>query len=271
MPKNTAQKTKTQPSKPEETQNEIIVVDTQTTKLLIPSELIADSPLDACIYFAHQARRAAVVEVASQIIAGLAAAAAKKAMQVEQGTRSDIADDPRLAKGWAGFCKTSLGVSDETVNRWMKMAALVAAKLGKLEWLTLESLEHFASMKEDQFAALTKAVKGAVEGKTQTQLLLEWGLVNGGAKRAITPSAGSEGNDANPDEPLPGYTDEEWREWCDGDEVLREAIDHARSLRSQLRQFTGAAKVAPHIPAAYRADLRVALSEAAQMLADATI
>lgn len=266
MPKNTAKKpAKNAPSEA------LALAESQPVALRIPSEMIAASALDACIYFATQARRAAVVEVASQIIAGLAAAATKKAMQIAQGSRSDLADDPRLAKGWAGFCKTSLGVSESTVERWIRMAAVVAAKLKKLEWLTLESMEHFATMKDDQFAELTKAVKGAVEGKAQTQLLLEWGLVNGGAKRAITPGGADPYAGANSECPLPGYTPEEWSEWIAADEVLREAIDHARSLRSQLRQFTGAAKVAPHIPSAYRADLRVALAEAAQMLAEVVI
>ena len=231
--------------------------------IAVPVAEIAASPLQAVVYYAEQARRAAVVGIAYQVLAGMAAKQLKKQLGVTKGTRSDIAEDPRLAGGWEAFCKKSLGISADTVTRWMALAELVAVKLGKLEWLTPEALESFAHLSEDQFAALHKSIKGVVDGKTQQQLLLEWGALAGGAHKGTTPSGnGGAGDGTEPDAKPAGWSDEEWQQWLDADEQERAAIDHARAFLAAIDAFAAAGKVHPHIPALYRDEIRVRAMDA---------
>jgi hypothetical protein len=236
----------------------------------VPAQQIAENPLDAVIYYAEQARRAAVVGIAYQVLAGMAATQLKKALRVTQGTRSDLALDERLADGWEPFCKKTLGVSADTVARWTALAELVAAKLGKLEWLTPDALEKFAHLSADQFAALHKSIKGVVDGRTQQQLLLEWGALKGGAHRATNPT-GPGGSDDQGDAKPPGWSDEEWAEWLGADETARAAIDHIRAFRAAIDAFAAAEKVHPHIPEHYRDEVRVRAMDVLGALQDVTI
>lgn len=238
--------------------------------IAVPVDQIAAHPLDALVYYAEQARRAAVVGIAYQVLAGMAAKQAKKQLGVAKGTRSDLANDERLAGGWEAFCKKLLGVSADTVNRWMAIAELVANKLGKLEWLTPEALESFAHLSADQFAALHKSIKGVVDGKTQQQLLLEWGALAGGAHKGTTPTESS-GMGAQDETKPPGWSDEEWMEWLKADETLRAAIDHVRAFRAAIDAFAAAEKVHPHIPAHYRDEVRVRAMDTIAALQDAKI
>lgn len=231
--------------------------------IAVPVDQIAAHPLDALVYYAEQARRAAVVGIAYQVLAGMAAKQAKKQLGVAKGTRSDLANDERLAGGWEAFCKKLLGVSADTVNRWMAIAELVATKLGKLEWLTPEALESFAHLSADQFAALHKSIKGVVDGKTQQQLLLEWGALAGGAHKGTSPTGnGGAGDGTDPDAKPPGWSDEEWQQWLAADEQAKAAIDHARAFLAAIDAFAAAAKVHPHIPNLYRDEIRVRAMDA---------
>ena len=272
MPKNAPPQAKPAPATVAGTTETKALAPIAPRGLAVPVDKIAESPLDAVVYYAEQARRAAVVGIAYQVLAGMAATQLKKALGVTKGTRSDLANDERLAAGWEPFCKKTLGVSADTVSRWMALAALVAAKLGKLEWLTPEALEQFAHLSADQFAALHKSIKGVVDGKTQQQLLLEWGALAGGAHRGTTPSGdGGNGDGSGSDAKPPGWSDEEWSEWLAADETLRAAIDHVRAFRAAIDAFAAAEKVHPHIPAHYRDEVRVRAMDTLASLQDATI
>ena len=233
--------------------------------VLVPREAIASDPLGALAFFAGQVKKTTVFCVTMQALAGMAAKAAKTALAVTQGKRNDLANDPRLADGWDGFCKDTLGVSKSTVQRWTLLAEYVAAKLGKLDWLTAQGMEQFASLSDDQFSALQKAIKAAIpDGQSMTQMLLEYGVLKGGSKKATKPGTPGEDEAPDPNAPPPGYSVEEWQQWLNADATEQSAIDHARAYLAALRAWSDGAKHLPHIPQNYRDDI-----EEAREIADA--
>ena len=229
-----------------------------------PQQQIAASPLDAAIHFAQIAKRAQLASLAARVFAGLAATAAKKLLGIGQGTRTDLADDARLADGWEGFCKKHLGTSARIVSNWEKVAQLIGPKICKLNGISSDSLEHFMELADDEFEKLRKVVASACEGTTLTQALFDWKMLNGGNKSGggIVPTDPA----ADTDTP-PGWTEEEFTEYQEADATLRAAIDHARSVTHSLRGFTSAVELTPHIPQHYRESLKLAIATASEALA----
>lgn len=216
-------------------------------------------PIEAAIFFAGSARRAAIAGLAAQIFAGAAIAALKKQLNIEPGARTDLSTDPRLAGGWGKFCKTHLHISEDTAANWQRLAGHVFTRLGKLDF-TPEELENLASLSEDRFAKLHAAVKKAADGKTATQLLLEFGLLAGGAKRGTTPPAPGDGPSGDDETPA-GWSDADWQEYLAADATARNAIDATRSTIAALAIFE-AEKASVHAPAHYRDTLTLALENA---------
>lgn len=237
-----------------------------TQSLQLPREMIERDPLGACAYFAACAKKAQLVSLAAQVFAGAAISKIKSDIGITSGKRTDLANDERLKDGWDVYCKNSLGISKVTAANWERIAKLVAAKIDGIDGLTAASLERFSELADDAFNQLQKAISKVTDGRSQSQLLLEWKMCAGGAKRGTSPSGDGGGGNAAPQGTPPGYTDEEFEEYLAADQTGKAAIDHARALIFALRQFVAVTTLLVHIPEHYGTEIEERVKQAVEVL-----
>ena len=121
--------------------------------------------------------------------------------KVKQGSRSDI-NFPSNLGSWEELVKKFASVSDETARIWIKMGEGMKVEMRKLmpkeRFLKLMALP-ISQWPESEKKVLTDFVHKRADGKTQNQLLLEFGIVKG-IGRNENPTGGPRGPALTPEE-----------------------------------------------------------------------
>lgn len=197
------------------------------------------------------------------IVLGMEFAEAKKALgETRGGDRKS--DNPDQSSGIRTFDQWREQffpeVSRTQSYEYIRIARETKAGMIKSGSEAFASLLHLApsQLSDEQRALLHKEVKGFADGRTLNQLMLDFGLVKKGRKAGKgTGNNGAETKRLNKGEPEPGWSQEEWEDYCDADDEERDAIDKLRPIEIGILAELEAGTLA-HLPERFRANLAAA-------------
>lgn len=165
-----------------------------------------------------------------------------------------------------GWLKAEIpSISYRSAMRYMALAKGAKAAILRNGEEAIRALlaKPSASLSEEEREVLHGTIRKVTDGKTYSQLALDFGMKGPGRK---TGSGGNNGAAAKAiDSVPPGWAEEEWELYRNSDDQAKEAIDQWRSIERAISAEIEAGTLA-HLPSLFRDALDEQISAVAALL-----